>query len=115
MTVMSRADFSGTYPSSPAPKQATDAIRQDVGAYDVDTDPISGNGEGSVLYRQMAPVSKEDNGILLSSLRGAEYDDPLWEELLNNIDYESEGLQELITYGFYSTAALERIGQSCNA
>ena len=111
MTVMSRADFSGTYPSAPAPKQATDAIRQDVGAYDVDTDPISGNGEGSVLYRQMAPVSKEDNGILLSSLRGAEYDDPLWEELLNNIDYESEGLQELITYGFYSTAALEELGK----
>ena len=115
MTVMSRSDFEGTAPTAPVSKNATQAIIKDVSGYDVNTDPISGDCEGSLLYRAEDPVSKAKNGVVLSSLRGLEYDDPLWEDLLDNIDYGSEELSGLLSYGAYRTGGLKEIEKALTA
>ena len=109
MTVMSRTDFGGTAPTAPAPKAAPAAVVKDVNGYDVNNDPISGDQEGSLLYKAADPVSNAKNGTVLSSLRGLDYDDPLWDELLDNIDYTSDELDGLLSYGSYRTGPLKEI------
>lgn len=115
MTVMSRSDFEGTAPTAPTPKAATRAIIKDLNGYDVTTDKISGDCADSLLYKSEDPVSNENNGILLSSLRGLDYDDARWDDFLNNIDYTSDELDALISYGAYNTGAMELLGKSPTA
>ena len=109
MTVMSRADFAGTYPTAPAEKEATAASIAEM-QIDYDNDPVFGLVEGSEIYRDTFPTSKAGNGITVSSLRGLPYDDPMWDELLDNLDYEAEDVSELMTRGLYMTAKVESIG-----
>lgn len=109
MTVMSRADFNGTKPIAPVSKDATEAIKKGVNGYDVNSDPISGDQKGSILYKAEDPVSNAKNGTVLSSLRGLEYDDPLWDDLLDNINYSAEELSGFISYGSYRTGPLKEI------
>lgn len=115
MTVMSRSDFDGTAPTAPAPKAATASIIAGVSGYDVETDPISGDNKNSLLYKSEDPVSNAENGIVLSSLRGLEYDDPMWDDLLDNIDYTSDELDDLLSYGAYRTGGLSQIGKTVTA
>jgi beta-glucosidase len=111
MTTMSRSDFAGTFPGTPKEKAASMRVLQDIHKFNYKTDFELGEVEGSLLYRDVEPLSKADNGIQLSSLRGLTYDDPNWEELLDNLDYASEDISELITRGLYMTAAVEAIGK----
>ena len=113
MTVMSRSDFAGTAPSAPTTgKTAPDYVVKANAAYDKDNDPISGvQNKNAVLYREDKPVSGAQNGLTLSSLRGLAYDDPLWEELLDQIDFtKTDEISAAITYGLYMTQPLEAIG-----
>ncbi len=115
MTVMSRSDFDGTAPTAPTPKAATASVIAGVSGYDVETDPISGDNKNSLLYKSEDPVSNAENGIVLSSLRGLEYDDPMWDDLLDNIDYTSDELDDLLSYGAYRTGGLSHIGKTVTA
>ena len=113
MTVMSRSDFVGTKPSEPTVnKVAPDYIVKANAAYDKDNDPISGvKNPDATLYRADKPTSKANNNLTLSSLRGLAYDDPLWEDLLDQIDFDKESeISAAITYGLYATQPLEAIG-----
>ena len=54
------------------------------------------------------PVYNARNGVLLSDLRGKDYDDPLWEDLLDNLtpaDY-----QKAITLSGYEVSAIKSVG-----
>ena len=115
MTVMSRSDFDGTAPTAPSPKTATETIVRGVNGYDVATDPISGDNVDSLLYEAEDPVSNADNGTVLSSLRGLKYDDPMWDDLLDNIDYDSDELDDLLSYGAYRTGGLSEIEKTVTA
>ena len=115
MTVMSRSDFAGTTPTAPTlAKTAPDYVVKANAAYDKDNDPISGvKNKDALLYREDKPTSGADNGLTLSSLRGLAYNDPLWEELLDQIDFtKADEISSAITYGLYMTQALEAIGLS---
>jgi beta-glucosidase len=70
-----------------------------------------GEVEGSILWHDENPAADAKNGLQLSSLRGLEYDDPVWDVLLDNLDYESKDIPELLTHGLYQTAAVESIGK----
>jgi beta-glucosidase len=111
MTVMSRDNFASSMPSTPYVKDAPSQALVDLVPYDYKTDKETGDVPGSVIYHSEAPVSNMGNGIMLSSLRGLEYDDPLWDDLLNNIDYSSEDIPPLFTYGLYNTGKLDSIGK----
>lgn len=113
MTVMSRSDFSGTFPQLPEQnKTAPPYIVTANAAYDSLNDPISGAANpDALLYESEKPISGADNGLTLSTLRGLPYDDPLWEELLDQIDFsDKDAISAAITYGLYMTQPLDDIG-----
>ncbi len=112
MTLMSRSDFAGTWPTAPQDKAAPDYIVKANAAYDKDNDPISGvKNTSATLYKAEKPVSGAKNGLTLSSLRGIDYEDGLWNDLLDQLDYtDVDSISKVITYGLYMTQALDVIG-----
>lgn len=88
------------------------AVTEGNAAYDSKNDPVSGVANpDAILYKSEKPTSGADNGLTLSSLRGLAYDDPMWDELLDQIDFsDEEAISALITYGLYMTQPLDDIG-----
>lgn len=111
MTSMSRSNFATSFPSSPVSKALTQELISDLTSLDIHTDAKLGEVEGSLLYHDTDPTSKKDNGLTLSDLRGYDYDDPRWDELLDQLDYESEDIANVLTYALYQTAKVNSIGK----
>lgn len=98
LTYLSRSDWEGTYPnvgniSYAASKELLDAYK----AYR--------NPEKS---KEEMPVTGADNGIQLSDLRGLAYDDPKWEQFLDQFTYDE--LNNLVSEGGWHSIAIERLG-----
>lgn len=55
------------------------------------------------------PVTGAKNGVKLEDLRGKEYDDPLWEKLLDELTVDE--MDNLIALGGYQTGAIPSIGK----
>ena len=55
------------------------------------------------------PTLGANNGLTLVDLRGAEYDDPRWEDLLDQLTVEE--MQSMIALAGYQTAAMESVGK----
>lgn len=55
------------------------------------------------------PTTGARNGLKLYDLRGAAYDDPRWEELLDQMTVDE--MVELIAYGGHQTAAVKSVGK----
>ena len=113
--VLTRADWAGTQPEYVAEREMPDefAAGHDLFVtFDPETDPTYGNEEGSLVYAEDEPVSGADNGLVLSDLRGAYYDDPRWEQLLDQIDWDAD--RDAIIQNHcgdaYVTAAVPSIG-----
>lgn len=110
-TTMSRSNFSGTFPKANSTKEFSSRLQEDLTAFDYKTDSRLGEVEGSLLYQETAPTSNADNGLTLSDLRGLDYDDPLWDDLLDQLDYSSSDVPAVLTYALYQTAAVASIGK----
>lgn len=111
-TNMSRKDFALTYPTEPTDKDKTanETIKYALEhSFDFATDPELGNVEGSRVYAKDAPKSKQNNGLKLIDLRCASYDDPLWEQLLDELDYEK--VIDMLGNAGFNTKLLESIGK----
>lgn len=117
-TILSRSNWQGTFPTAPtaadlmAPEDVVYVLEHyNVNTYDVNTDPLYGNVEGSIVYREEAPTSNADNGLTLSDLRGLDYYAPEWELLLDQIDYSAiDELTALLYGGAYTINPLSSIG-----
>lgn len=55
------------------------------------------------------PVTGANNGVELYELIGLDYDDPMWEQLLDELSIEE--MKTLITYGGYQTGEISSIGK----
>lgn len=55
------------------------------------------------------PVTGADNGLELFDLRGAAYDDPRWETLLDQVTVDE--MVELIAFGGHQNAAVDSVGK----
>ena len=70
-------------------------------------------GEGGVKALQedgsTMPVYGEQNGLTIAMLRGLEYSDPVWDDLLNQMTYEEQSF--LITNGQHNTVVLDSVGK----
>ncbi len=121
ITNLSRKDFSGTYPTTPTEADRTlkDVYKQEFDSYkssvmDVREHPVLGNQKGSKV-RDTRPFKIEQKGLVLSSYRGVDYDDPSWDDLLNQISFkDSNNLKQigkLLAYGAYNTGALDVINK----
>ncbi len=95
--VMSRADFAGTFP-----KPAEDKASSDVG---VSITEYQAQGDPGV---QM-PTTGASNGVSLIDLRGKDYDDPLWDKLLDQLTVDE--MTSVINDGAYNTAEVPSISK----
>lgn len=99
----SRADFAGTFPTAPtaADLEASQDIIDGFQAWDAAAaaDELGADAE--------MPVTGAENGLQLIDLRGVEYDHPLWDDLLDQL--EPSELTAVILNGAYNTGAIESL------
>ncbi|MBE5843021.1 MAG: beta-glucosidase [Butyrivibrio sp.] len=108
----SRSDFAGTFPTAPTDADITaeDYIKTSLETvYDENTDEKTGNVAGSLVYTEEMPVTGADNGLQLINMRGLSYDDPAWEELLDELDVDS--VANMLANAGYNTAEILNIGK----
>ena len=55
------------------------------------------------------PVTGADNGLVLADMMGREYDDPMWEQLLDQLEVEE--MTELVNLGGFQTIAVDSVGK----
>ncbi len=95
---LSRADFAETFPkkkSSNIGRTASAAVKA-ADALAHDDDP------------QALPIVQEaKNGTVFADVIGKEYDDPVWDQLLDNLSFKT--MKNLITSGAYATIELRGI------
>ena len=116
-TILSRSSWNTTQPQAAEGRtkeisEKYTALMGTESSFDPETDPILGNVEGSVIYTDTMPVSGAYNGLTLSDLRGADYDDERWEQLLDQIDWEKDKDNIIANFSgaAYMTYAIDSIG-----
>lgn len=88
-TIFTRADWKNTFPTAPAANRSlAEQYLKEMRGFDYKTDAKLGETETSKVYTQEMPKIKQDNGISLVELRGLDYYDARWDELLDQLDYE---------------------------
>ena len=115
--ILSRADWKGTQPkmAEGRVKEISAQFADQLGietAFDVQDDPVFGNVPGSLVYAESEPVSKAKNGLTVSMMRGLEYNDPKWNDLLDQIDWDrdKDGILMNFAGAAYATGAIPSIG-----
>ena len=102
LTYLSRADGFANY------AQATAAPSD----YEVHEE-VTGNGTyDPTLYNNpddVMPLTGQKNGLEAHDLRGADYDDPRWEQLLDQATVED--MVNLIAYGGFATVKADSVGK----
>ncbi|MBQ6491787.1 MAG: glycoside hydrolase family 3 C-terminal domain-containing protein [Atopobiaceae bacterium] len=100
-TMFSRADFAGTFPDG-----AEDKTTADAGITVEMFDPKAYAEEHSDVEM---PTTGADNGLNLIDLRGVDKDDPLWDELLDQVTVDE--MVTVLNDGAYNTAEIPSIGK----
>lgn len=110
---LSRSDWSATTPTAPtdfsAPRCAVEEA-ENTRTFDPYTDSELGNVEGSRVYSAEPVTENADNGLVLSDLRGADFNDPEWENLLDQIDYDSPDFISAFQAGYMSFGNIDSVG-----
>ncbi len=74
---------------------------------------ITGNGTYDVYAynndEDVMPTTGAENGLTLYDLRGYDYDDPLWESLLDQLSVDD--MVEMIGFGGYGSPAISSVGK----
>ena len=78
---------------------------------DVNTDSELGNVEGSKVYTTESVTSGASNGLSVSDMRGKDYNDPAWDSLLDQIDYNDSNLYLALAASYDQTAGIESVGK----
>lgn len=107
---LSRADHFANYESALAgPKEAE---------YVMDEETREHIAAKSVAYYDPAlyddpeaemPVTGADHGLVLEDLMGRDYEDPMWEELLDQLEVEE--MAELVNLGGFQTISVDSVGK----
>jgi beta-glucosidase len=96
ITVLSRNDWEGTYPS----------VEDDV---TVASEKVIERVQGHELNEDVAlPTTDADNGLKLEDLKGLDYDDPKWDEFLDQLTVEQ--MIDYVSEGAYHTKAIDELG-----
>lgn len=106
ITYLSRKDGFANYAAATAAP-----VFQDMPGYVTDGYFHNGNyiAEEFDDPNDVMPTTGEKNGIMLAELRGKDYDDPMWDSLLDQLTFAN--MNDLITMDGYQTAALPGIGK----
>ena len=100
ITYLTRSDWIGTFPGAPFQLNLTEGLMAD----------MTGLKKYEILptTRQMPPMGKAGS-LTLAQMIGKDYDDPLWEELLDQVTYEEMAL--LIGVGYHGTKAVPSVAK----
>ncbi len=101
ITYLSRADWEGTMPKKELPKteEASDEIVAILNDKSVD-----------IKDTTIADWSTKNNGLKLEDMKGIDYDDSKWDDLLDEISKDE--MKTLIESGGWQTAAIKSIGKA---
>ena len=109
-TYMSRSDFEGTFPTMVTAdgQILTDEVysKLNYSLKDSASDPWYSN---SAPTQSSVALTSDETVIKLYELIGKEYNDPLWDELLDQLSVEE--MRKLVQTGNYRTLQLEGIGK----
>lgn len=100
VTFLSRADWEGTWPKRAEEKDASPEVLK-AGA--------DGTAATFVNAGDVMPTTGAKNGLTLKDMTGLAYDDPKWDQLLDQMSVEE--LYELVGKGGYQTAEIASIGK----
>ena len=98
LTYLSRSDWEGTYPDDSTVTYS--ASKELLSAWKEYKNPAPSANP--------MPTTGADNGIVLSDLKGLAYDDPKWEQFLDQFTYEE--LKSLFSEGGWHSIAIDRLG-----
>ncbi len=101
VTWMTRSDWNGTFPTAPAVLNANETLAAALAFTQYD---------GSLANSIEMPTLGADNGLTLASMIGKSYDDPQWNDLLDQLTYDE--MVQTITLGFHNTKAIASIGKA---
>lgn len=100
VTNLTRCDWAGTQPTRPQKKALADVLLDKAYFYT----PLT-NGDAEPF------LQKQNNGLVLADMRGRDYDDPLWETFLDQLDYSEAALWDMLLKSSGHTAAVAAIGK----
>ncbi|SEM75349.1 beta-glucosidase [Mesobacillus persicus] len=96
LSILSRNDWEGTYPSDQDDsKVATDKVIERVEGHEFNNDVEM-------------PTTGADNGLKLEDLKGLDYDDPKWDEFLDQLTVDQ--MIDYVSEGAYHTRAIDELG-----
>ena len=101
VTWLSRSDWTGTYPTGTFDLTMNDDLFAALANTQYD---------GSQADSVEMPTTGAEGDLTLASMIGADYDDPQWESLLDQVTFDEMNL--LITQGFHNTKAVASIGKT---
>lgn len=101
---LSRADFAGTFPTSP---EGTDLMHASQAAKDGFA-PYDAEAAAEASDVEM-PITGADSDLTLVDLRGLPYDDPAWDELLDSLTVSE--MSDMLLNGAYNSAAIPSIAK----
>ena len=106
VTYLSRADGFANYDEATAAPTSYEMSDEAKATYFNETnyDPTDYNNDSDVM-----PTTGADNGVKLTDLRGLDYDDPMWDTLLDELTVSD--MNTLIELGGYETSAVDSIGK----
>ena len=106
VTYLSRADHFANYEEATAAPASTELGEPYVSEYHLNSnfDKTTYLNDEDVM-----PTTGADNGLTLADMRDADYDDPRWEELLDQLTVEE--MANMIAMAGYQTAAMDSVGK----
>ena len=102
ITYLSRSDWEGTFPTEAVSLYATDAMVEELQYPHYDAETYDGQYADAEM-----PTTGADNGLSAMDLYGLDYDDELWDDLLDQLTVED--MAYLLGYAFHYTEAVESI------
>lgn len=103
VTYLSRSDWKGTYPEATTVIRATaDMVADAANPYVAKTVDADGNP-----YEM--PTYGAKNGLTLAMLMGVDYDDPLWDQLLDQMTFAEQ--EAIIVNAFHNTQAANSVSK----
>lgn len=106
VTYLSRADGFANYDEATAAPKSLSASDEVLSVFmnNGNYDPTAYNNDSDVM-----PTTNADNGLTLANLRGVDYDDALWDTLLDQLTISD--MDSLIAYGGYQTTTASSVGK----
>ena len=106
VTYLSRADHFANYEEATAAPASAELGEPYVSEYH-----LNSNFDKSTYLNDedVMPTTGADNGLTLADMRDADYDDPRWEELLDQLTVDE--MANMIAMAGYQTAAMDSVGK----